>query len=80
MVYVARPLNCVCHDSTLWQESASCVTGAECRGFVNPGFSISGTPATTAQLSVTARPVLVPAWSTSPLRSRAWTVASTPCQ
>ena len=40
----------------------------------------SGIAAFSAHASVSARPVLVPPWIVSPLRSRALTPTSTPCQ
>jgi hypothetical protein len=63
-VYVASPRNVVWKGSTVLQLRGS-------------GLSIF---ICVSQRSSTSRPVLVPPWNTRPLRSRAFTVTSTPCQ
>ena len=67
-VYEARPLNEVDHFSVTSHESTRAVP------------SSSGSALVTAQLSRTARPVLVPPCTVMPLASRAVAVKSTPCQ
>src|SRR5947207_14352816 len=52
-------------------------TGSTERQFRGSGLSIF---TTVAQVSVIARPVVVPTWAVSPCRVRAFTVTSTPCQ
>src|SRR5689334_11741949 len=67
-VYDARPRSDVVHASATWHESTR----------FDP--SSSGSAWVIAQLSRTARPLLVPAWMLSPLIRRAVAVKSTPCQ
>jgi hypothetical protein len=76
-VYVDSARNAVAHRSTWWQPRASIFVEVD----KSPNVSnSSGTLSWISQRSRTPRPVLVPPWKISPFRSRAFTVASTPCQ
>jgi hypothetical protein len=64
MVYAISPLNCVANGATVRQK----------RRLGESSFGL------TSQVSVTARPVLVPPWNIRPLRMRPLIWISTPCQ
>ena len=69
-VYDASPLKFVVHFSVTSHESTRDVRDEQ----------LSGSARVTAQLSRTARPVLVPPCTVNPFAKRAVAVKSTPCQ
>ena len=72
-VYAASPRTSVAHGSVTWQIRLLLVDAGDHQ-------QSRAAPSTSAQVSCTPRPVLVPAWSVRPLRSRAFRLVVTPCQ
>src|SRR5947209_7344334 len=85
--YVASPLTSVRYGSTIWQYG---LTTDIALPLVDPPMELlaspvgpapySGRSARTAHASCSRRPVLVPPCTVRPLRRRATTLTSTPCQ